>query len=373
MRSFLAFAILIILFAGCNPPADNSSTIRFNAFANGFQLIKKDQVTRLTVFNPWEKAKNITVDYFLIDKRRDIPDYLFDKRVIKTPVERVICLSTTHLSFLDVLDETDAVVGISGSQYVSCQKIRQRMEMGEVPDVGYGQNLNYELIVTQKPDLVMLYGVGSEVTGIIQKLEELGIPVIMMAEFLEENPLGKAEWINFVAALFQKEKEAASFFKGVVAEYQRLKELTEDVIEKPKVMVGSPYKDSWWVPGGNSYLANLISDAGGNYLGKDNTSHESYIISFENALVWGSIADIWINMGNLASRKEIIAADERFRNFNVFRERKIFNNIKRLGSHGGNDFWESGTVNPHLVLRDLIRIFHPGLADGETYYYLEIE
>lgn len=371
-RLFFIF-ILIVLYSGCNSPENNKQRINSNHYAHGFQIEKTENITKLTVFNPWEKADNVSIPYFLIEKNKPVPDSLPLRNIIKTPVERVICLSTTHIGFLDVLDETDAVVGISGSQYVSSEKVRKRMELGEVPDVGYGQNLNFELIVTQKPDLVMVYGIGGEVTSSVQKLEELGIPVVMVAEYLEESPLGKAEWINFFGTLFQKENEAQTYFEQVENEYHRLKKLATEVIAKPKVLVGSPYKDSWWIPGGNSYMANLISDAGGDYIGKENPSNESYVISFEHALTFADEANVWINMGNLASKDEILKTDERFKNFRVFKNGKLFNNIKRLSQHGGNDFWESGTVNPHLVLSDLIAVFHPQLAEKNMVYYQEIK
>lgn len=344
-------------------------------WAKGFRIEKvgkEKQPTRLTVFNPWEKAAGISYDYYLINKETIVPDSLENKRVIKTPVERVICLSTTHLAFLDVLDETEAVVGISGSHYISNPEIRNRMQQEKVPDVGYGQQLNYELIVHLKPELVMVYGVGSEVTSYTRKLEELGIPVVMIGEYLEESPLGKAEWIKFVGALFEKEVVAEEYFSHVEDEYRRLKKYIAGVSEKPVVLVGSPYKDAWWIPGGKSYLANLIKDAGGDYLGSNNSSHESYVISFENALAWGGKADVWMNMSNLATKEEILTADDRFKKLGVFNRGKIYNNIKRLSESGGNDFWESGTVNPHLVLRDMIMIFHPGLIEEELVYYKEI-
>ncbi len=374
MRNIKQLFIVIILFSACtgsqNKVLHNENT---NQYAHGFQIEKNSGFTKLSVFNPWGNARNVSFDYYLIEKGKTIPQTLLHEKIIETPVERVICLSTTHIAFLDALEETHTVVGISGSGYVSNSKVRSRMEQGEVPDVGYGQNLNYELIVNQKPELVMVYGVGSEVTNLTQKLEELEIPVIMVAEYLEENPLGKAEWIKFIATLFQKEEQAENYFQNVENEYFRLKTLAANQNRKPKVLVGSPYNDSWWVPGGKSYLANLIADAGGDYLGKTSTSRESYVISFENALVWGSEADVWINMSNIASKKEIAATDQRFQSFRVFREGKIYNNIKRLGSHGGNDFWESGTVNPHLVLRDLIAVFHPGLIEEELTYYQELK
>ncbi|SHK00928.1 iron complex transport system substrate-binding protein [Tangfeifania diversioriginum] len=374
MQRLVFIFILFSTLTGCSGRQNqNTDRIKSNNYAQGFRLIRNENITKLSVFNPWEKAENISVDYYLHPKGSLLPDSLSNQKVIKTPVKRVVCLSTTHIAFLNELDEINSIVGISGSQYVSNPKLRKRIEAGEVPDVGYGQNLNYEQIVSQQPDLVMVYGVGSEVTSFTQKLEEMGIPVILIAEYLEENPLGKAEWIKFIGALFEKEKKASTFFSQVEEEYLELKQLAAGETNQPKVLVGSPYNDTWWVPGGNSYMANLIADAGGDYLGKDNQSNESFAISFENALVWGSQADVWINMGNLSSKKEIRTADDRFKNFRVFNEGRIYNNIKRLSPHGGNDFWESGTVNPQLVLRDLIHIFHPNLIQEEMIYYSEIK
>lgn len=374
MRLFIFYLVVLFVNAGCdNYSKKMTSAANQSSGVRGFNVEESGGIKKLTVFNPWEKANGVSFEYFLVTRTADIPDSLSGKRVIKIPVQRVICLSTTHLAYLDVLEETDAVVGISGSQYISNPEIRQRMEQDEVPDVGYGQNLNYELMVSLKPDLVMVYGIGSEVTSYTRKLEELGIPVVMVAEYLEESPLGKAEWVKFMGAFFEKEEMAEDYFIKIGKEYNRLKELAAGAQSQPKVLVGSPYKDAWWVPGGNSYLANLIADAGGSYIGQNNASHESYVISFENALAWGGLADIWINMGNLTSKKELLAADQRFENLAVFNKGKLYNNIKRLSSHGGNDFWESGTVNPHLILRDLISIFHPGLVEEELVYYREIQ
>src|SRR5690554_496787 len=377
MHYYFITIILLFFLEGCNNSVQQDNDLfNKNYDPRGFTI---DTITdspasrKLTVYNPWEKANDISLEYFLVNREVIDLKNLIGKRIIRTPVQRVICLSTTHLAYLEALSVSDKIVGISGSQYVSNPAIRNKIEEGGIPDVGYGQNLNYELIVNLKPDLVIAYGIGGEVTSYSSRLEELNIPVVMVGEYLEESPLGKAGWINFFGALFEKEEMAETYFQGIVEEYVELKRLAAAAKEKPKVLVGSPYKDSWWVPGGNSYLANLIADAGGEYLGRRNRSHESYVISFENALAWGSEADIWINMSNLSSKREILASDERFKSFRVFNEGKLFNNIRGLSSHGGNDFWESGTINPHLVLRDLISIFHPELIEEKLTYYQEIQ
>lgn len=370
--SIVIFFTVLLVSCGIDKkiPPDVHNT---NDFARGFSIDKSEGMTKLTVYNPWEKAQNVNVEYFLIEKNREIPDSLQSKNSIRTPVERIICMSTSHLGFIDVLNENHSVVGVSGAEYVSNRKILENIKTGKVVDVGYGQNLNYEVILNQHPDLVMLYGVGSEVTSIVKKLEELNIPAIMNAEYLEETPLGKAEWVKFVGALFEKDEEAELFFDTIEEEYLSLKEKVKNKSNKPKVLVGSPYKDSWWIPGGNSYMANLIEDAGGDYIGKNNESHESYVISFENALAYGNEADVWINMGLLSSKKDVVATDQRFKNFEVLNEGRLYNNNNRMSAKGGNDFWESGTVYPNLILRDLISVFYPGTIDEEMVYYRQVK
>ena len=374
MYFFIILLSIISVVTGCSGTGkDPEITKSSNNYARGFRIEKNDRITKLTVFNPWEQARNVSMEYFLVSKDDDIPVSVTGKRVIRTPVKRTICLSTTHLAFLNAINESASVVGISGNQYVSDTQIREGIEDGRVQDVGYGQNLNYELIIKLKPELVMVYGVGSEVAGYTQKLEELGIPVIMIAEYLEESPLGKAEWLLFIAELFEKSSLAHKYYLNVQEQYSRMREIAKMKKSKPRVLVGSPYKDTWWIPGGKSYMANLIADAGGDYLGKKNSSHESYVISFENALTMSSKAEIWLNTGSMSSKSEIVSFDERFKNFRVLKEGKIYNNIKRVSPAGGNDFWESGTVNPHKILHDLISIFHPGLIDGELNYYIELK
>lgn len=365
--------ILAIAFSCQVKQGEKSIAVSSNSYAHGFEIKTENDITKLTIKNPWEQAQNISIDYYLIEKGMPTPDSLIGENIIFTPIERIICLSTSHVAFLDAIGEAGKIVGVSGSNFITNKDIVERINRGEIVDAGYGQNLNYELIVKQNPGLVMVYGIGSEVSAQVRKLADLGVPSIMNAEYLEEDPLGKAEWVRFVGALFNKQPEAEIFFSEVETEYNQLKQLVHGNSNPPNVLVGSPYKDSWWVPGGNSYMAHLIADAGGSYLGKDNLSHESFVISFENALTWASKADVWINVSSLGSKEEILASDSRFKNLHVFNEGRIFNNINRVSANGGNDFWESGTIYPNLILKDLIKIFYPTLLTGEEYtFYKEI-
>lgn len=364
--------IISILFFNCQPSEKKPESN--NNFAAGFTISEENGIRKLTVFNPWEKARNIKVDYCLIDKSAEIPADLNGKNIIRTPVENIICLSTTHIAFLRALDVTRSVTGISGGIYVSDPEIIDGLENERIVDVGYGQNLNFEEIISRKPDVVMVYGIDTEITGFLNKFSDLGIPAILNAEYLETSPLGKAEWIKFVGELYDKRALADSIFNATAQRYLTLKEKIEEKSAKPKVMFGLPYRDAWWVPGGESYMAQLVNDAGGQYLGEQNRSRESFVISFEEAYMWAEEADIWLNTGMIISKDEILSVDERFSKFKVFNQGKIFNNNKLTTPYGGNDFWESGVVRPDEVLADLIQIFHPRqISKRNMRYYKEIK
>ena len=344
-----------------------------NQYALGFSIAESDYGYNLRVENPWENARNVQIEYHLLMQNIAVPDSLRKKNIIRIPVTRVICLSTSHLAFLDMLDALVSVRGISGSHYISNPFINDGIAKGVISDVGYGSNLNYEEIIRLKPDLILVYGVDSEVSGYLEKFRELGIPAVIMAEYLEESPLGKAEWIRFAASFFGKEKLADSLFLQMEKSYNQLAGLVSDLPDKPGVMVGLPYRDAWWIPGGRSYMARLITDAGGKYLGGKNHSRESFVVSMEEAIRLFSDAEVWLNTGMVAQKSEILRMDSRFEKLPFYRLARIYNNNKRSTSAGGMDFWESGTVQPDKILADMIRIFHPGFLPGDSLtYYREI-
>ncbi len=370
----LKYFLITLLLYSCSGKKVHDKHVTSNLFAQGFHIEKYGDLSRIDVFNPWEKASGFSYSYWLVPKNMNVPDSLFSKRVIRTPAEQVVCLSTTHIGFLQKLGLEDAIAGVSGKQYVSNKKVRANIEAGKVKDVGYDQNLNYELLLKLKPDLVMAYGIGSEVASYLSKLRDLGIPVVINAEYLEETPLGRAEWLKFVAAFFNRGKDAERIFSETVHQYQQLQQKALQAKQQPVVITGIPYKDNWWVPGGRSYMANLIADAGGIYLWGKNDQRESYVLSPENVISQSATADIWINCGYSSSLKDIRDMDERFGVIKPLRDGMVFNDNKRLEPNGGNDVWETGVTNPEVVLRDLIRIFHPDLSGGESslYYYQKL-
>ncbi len=283
-------------------------------------------------------------------------------------------MSTTHLAMISALHEENTIAGVSGTDFIYSPALNSRVDKGLIMDVGYEANLNKELILKIKPDLIMIYGIGSESAGYVGKLKELGTKVIINADYLETDPLGRAEWIKLFGALFCRENSADSIFNSEVAEYDKLKSFVNNsIITRPKVMLGLPFKDTWYISPGNSFISKLIEDAGGDYLWKDTESSVSMPYGLENVYLRAMKADVWLNIGSVNSRNEISYVDQRLSDLPCFKNDSLFNNNKRITFKGGNDFWESGSLYPHLLLKDLATIFHPELfSDHELTYYRKI-
>jgi iron complex transport system substrate-binding protein len=245
----------------------------------------------------------------------------------------------------------------------------------KIADVGYDDNLNKELIVNLKPGLVMVYGIGGESSGLVRKLKELNIKVLLNADYLEEDPLGKAEWIKVFGALFSKENVALKLFSDIEASYDSVKTLVgKKAADRPSVLLGLPWKDTWYISPGNSYISRLIADAGGEYLWKDTFSETSMPYGLEYVWMKAGNTDYWLNISTVRTAAEILAVDNRLGELRPFRNGNLYNNNNRVSVKGSLDYWESGTMNPQIILKDIASILHPGLFPGyKCYYYRKIK
>jgi iron complex transport system substrate-binding protein len=304
-----------------------------------------------------------------------IPTGVDSASVIRVPVMKIICTSTTYLSMISALNEDRTIKGISGIDLLYEKKLHELIDSNEIADVGYEDNLNKELIIQISPDLVMTYGIGSESAGNLGKLKELGIKILFNADYLETDPLVKAEWIKVFGALYNKEKEASDLFTSVSEEYNNLKlYIYKNIKNRPSVLLGLPWKDTWFISPGNSYISRLIADAGGEYLWKDTRSEISMPFGIENVYIRALNADYWLNTSSVDNRDEITAVDSRLGELPCFTKDDIFNNNNRVTPQGGNDYWESGSINPQIILKDIASILHPGLFPGyNLYFYKKIE
>jgi iron complex transport system substrate-binding protein len=343
--------------------------------AKRFTLIKTDSCTVFEVLNPWQGADNVSQVFYLKDRYSKKSCRVDTEKLIYVPVRKIICMSTTHLAMIKALNEEKTVCGVSGTGFIYDREISENIKNGLISDVGYEAALNNELIISLSPDLIMMYGIGSESMGYVGKLIDLGVKVMFNADYLEEDPLGKAEWIKLFGALYCKEEAASDIFNNILREYNKIKVyIDKNTVARPDVLLGLPFRDTWYVSPGNSYISRLINDAGGNYLWSNSISSVSMPMSIENVYLGALKAEFWLNIGMVNSMNEITAIDPRLGNIPCFRMGNLFNNNKRITSAGGNDYWESGTLNPQIILKDIASVLHPELfEDKELFYYKRIE
>jgi iron complex transport system substrate-binding protein len=338
--------------------------------AERFIIEKKREYTILTIINPWQGATNVFQKWYLVKKGNPVPGEIEGKDVISVPINSIICMSTTYISMIKALGAAGTIKGISGNSLVYDNNIRSMIESGEIADVGFEDNLNKELLIKISPDLVVTYGVGSEATGYMNKVRDLGVKVMFIADYLETDPLAKAEWIKVFGVLYGREKEADEIFSAIRTRYTGLKTyIAENIHKRPKVLLGYPFKDTWYISPGNSYSSKLLSDAGGEYLWANTRSEVSMPFGVENVWYNALRADFWINPGTAGSIDEILALDSRLGELPCVKNENVFNNNNRVRTDVGNDYWESGSLNPDVILRDLASIFHPELFPGYSPFY----
>ncbi|HIW65719.1 MAG TPA: ABC transporter substrate-binding protein [Candidatus Alistipes intestinipullorum] len=379
-RTFRILPILLAaLLYGCAGsstalPEDFTAKIYTPDYASGFDIRGNDNdaSTLITIRNPWQGGADVE-QYLLVLRGDARQPKAFPGQVVHAPVRRVVCMSTSHVALLDAIGQAKRICGVSGIDYISNAHVREHRLCGEVRDVGYDSNLNFELLSAMRPDLMLLYGVTGENTVITRKLEELGIPYIYIGDYMEESPLGKAEWMVVTAEICDLRVAGTDTLHRIAADYNRLKKhIAEQMSEtRPRVMLNTPYRDTWFMPSTRSYMVRLIEDAGGRYIYPQNDSNTSVAVDMEEAYLLASEADCWINVGACNTLKELTAQNPKFASVPAVRNRRVWNNNRRQTPAGGSDFWESGVVHPDRILEDLHTIFS-GSGDS-TWYYKRLE
>lgn len=355
MRLTFIFGLIIFLF-GCQHQdiSSNYTNINFdeNQYAKHFHIIHHTDSTYLQVINYYQNANNETLSYNL--------------HKFKIPIKRAVLLSSTYIGFFDALNELSSIVGIAGVDRVYNQKLTKRIKDGTISEVGYDQNILYEKIVSLKPDIIFAYAIGKKDMPHIDKLRSLGIPVVYTAEYLEPHPLGRAEWIKFFAAFFDKEHLADTIFNKIEQEYLNIKTKASNIKNKPQVLLNTPFEGIWYLPGTSSYMVQLINDAGGKYIFDTLQSKDIYSMNIEWVIHHAQNADVWLNTGLYTQKNQL--PNESFKVIKAYRNNRIFNHIKTNEYNGISKFWEQGVIEPHIILQDLHHIFQNDSAYQYHYY-----
>ncbi len=364
----LQLAAFLLLLSSCKTKTETAhektDTLKY---AQGFSVTIKENCKWVEVRQPYQGATS-GYQYLLVPKGKEIPAHDASVQVIQIPIESIVCTSTTHIPLLDYLNESEKLIGFPTTNYISSEKMRTRIEEGKIKELGIDKGMNLEALFSLHPSIVMGYTMSSDL-GQLKKIKETGIPVIINAEYLEKHPLGRAEWIKFMALFFNKEKMADSVFNVIEHEYVSTMKQVKDIPVKPSVLSGITYGGVWFMPGGNNNAAKLLRDAGCNYLWSETESNGYLELGIESVYEKAKDADVWIGVGSFQTLKEMEASEKRYSMFKPFKEKKVYTYDYRKGATGGSEFLELGYLRPDIILKDLVKIAHPELLPDHSLYF----
>lgn len=368
------FILLLIIFAfSCkkeilkiDKKTTSKSTIKY---AKGFDIINENGIKKLIIKSAYQNSQDV-FEYEIHEKKSNtIIDY--KRIVIKVPVEKIVVTSTTHIPMVELLNEESSIIGFPYAKYVSSEKTRKLVDAGNITEIGKESSLNTEILLDLQPELVVGYSVSSADKS-LTTVQKAGIPVIYNGDWLEETPLGRAEWIKFFGVLFDKENQADSIFNTIENNYLEAKKIALKSNKKQTILSGAIMsKDIWNLPAGDSFVAQFLKDANLNYLWKNSKGKGSLSLSFESVFDTGRNADFWIAPGYFSSKEQLLQSNQIYAEFAAFKNNKIFTPSTKKGETGGVIYYELAPTRPDLVLKDIIKITNSNLLPNYKLTFFE--
>ena len=370
MKTLFKILLLSIILVSCKEKTNSKSIIKkykeLNKvkYAKGFDIQHFNSSKKLIIKSPYPKATQ-HIEYIITSNKSSSAMYP-KGTIITTPLKSVVVTSTTHIPMLELLGVENTLVGFPHTKYISSKKTRKLIANNTIQEVGVKAALNTEILLDLKPDAVIGFSM-SKTNKSLNLIEKSGIPTILNGDWLEETPLGRAEWIKFFGILYDKEKEADSIFNIIEKNYLEAKRIASKAKKSPSILSGAIMsKDIWNLPAGESFVAQFLTDANTNYLWKDSKGKGSLSISFESVLDKGKNAEIWIAPGYFSTKKQMLARNKNYQTFAAYKNNQLYTFANTTGETGGITYFELGPTRPDLVLKDIIKIVHPELLTNYT-------
>ena len=374
MKKILLSAYIVtwvLLLSACGGGSKTSSlqaegdTVRMK-YASLLQIVKHADYTVVTIRNPWDTLK-VLHTYLLADREKPLPEHLPEGTVVRTPLQKSVIYSSVHCSLWSELDELKGIGGVCGLEYIKLPQILEGCRNGSIVNVGNSMNPDIERIIDLRPDAILLSPF--ENSGGYGRVGKLNIPIIECADYMETSALGRAEWMRLYGLLLGKEAQADSLFAGIEKEYLTLtQQVKSQNLKRPTVISEMKNSSAWYIPGGNSTMGRLYQDAGADYVFAYLSNSGSVPLAFETVFDRGGNADIWLIKYNQPQDKtysELERDYAPYARFKAFQDRKVYGcNTNHV------PFYEESPFHPELLLKDLIKIFHPELLpDYDLKYF----
>jgi len=372
---FLFILIYALLHISCNRNKNtsdlntlfntisDSTLISSITYAKGFDIYEIDNIKKLVIYNPQNNLEILSTYYFADSIYYN--NYTHSPLFLETPLDSVAVFSATQLNAFSKLGIINKVIAISESEYIQNPEIKKRYFNNQIVDLVNNGNFYLEKTLELNPKIIFYspYNMAQK-----HPLAATNITMIPFFDFMESDPLGRAEWIKFTALFFNKEAVADSIFNAIVSDYNYYKNIALKADSKPTVFSDKYYSGQWFMSGGNSYIAKLFEDAGANYLWKNNQNTGSINLDFEVVFNKAHDADFWRIVGTYPdgfSYEKLGNENNLYKNFNAFKNKKVVFCDSKTST-----YFETGTLEPHLLLADLLFAFHPELlADYKPKYY----
>lgn len=368
LKNSLIIYLILIFLSSCTfqQKAENRDENNTGVkYAKGFTLETTAHYKKLCILNPWDNYRPYATYYVLKDSLK--PEAIDNELTFyfrKTP-EKIALHTAAQAAALKVLNLDKNIKGITDPRFFYESKFSEKLNRKELIQTSNQVQINKERILLLQPDIVITSG-WNTINADHQLLIKMGIPPLFMIEWMETNPLGRAEWIKALGLIFAKEKEADSLFAVVESNYLALKNKQSGKLKKPKVLHGEEYNGVWYVAGGQSYIAQLYEDAGADYLWKSNKKSGSLAIDIEVVLEKGMHADYWFTTFGQNPEDIKHIKQEKYSILKSVKNQNIYSNTKRTRLLGGNDFWETGSLRPDLVLKDMVSILQDSNASSDS-------
>lgn len=372
------FGMLGLVFLLLSSCAKTEETTKKNLqeielkYAKGFEIQKGEGFFIITVSQPWTGAE-ARYSYLVLEAGATAPKGEFDA-VINADPERIVLTSTTQIPHLDLLGISDWLVGFPDTDLISSEVTRKWVDAGKVKDLGSGPSANTELTLELEPDLMVISTLGEDLK-FLEFLKTAGVPAVINGEYVEQHPLGRAEWIKFTGALTGKLAEATAVFDRIEKEYLEALEIIKDNSSQnsPEILSGVMYKDIWYAPGSDSWGAQILKNAGGSYIFEEQKGTGSLQLNYEYVLDNGINADFWIGSADFESLESMGKMEPRYAVFEAFKTGNVYTYTQKKGAKGGLEYFELGYMRPDLILKDMIKIIHPELLpEYELYFYKKL-
>ncbi|MCH5218944.1 MAG: ABC transporter substrate-binding protein [Muribaculaceae bacterium] len=317
--------------------------------------------------NPWDTLTYLG-RYIIGEESRGEYKMPADYQFVKVPVNSIFVGSSVHGNPLTELGCIDKIRCVTDGEFFIAEEIKDLIQKGTIVDAGSSMSPSLEKILASSPDIALISPYQNSGNGILDKTNAV---VINMADYMEKTPLARAEWILLLGILVDEFEAANEIFNKVKHNYSQLSEDVEKVGEKPLVITEVPYNGVWYQPGGGSYMAALIRDAGGLPLLNDNREIGSVQMDISNVYNLGHKAQVWlIKTNEPLTYKDVESLTPLAQNINAFKNGNIWQaNTSKV------PLYDDMAFHPDKVLKDFIIIFHPesNIGYDHTDYYFKTD